>query len=105
MTTAALPGGTWDLGGLTVHDNVEALGVDVLDLVNLRLGSAQGPAEESVAEAFETLVEFQQQGVIRQLGGSNALPEQVAEAQSIAPIACVQNMYNLAVRHDDALID
>jgi pyridoxine 4-dehydrogenase len=88
-----------------VHDNLETLGLEVLDLVNLRLGDATGPQPESVAEAFETLVELQRQGLIRHLGISNATADQVAEAQAIAPIACVQNMYNLAYRNDDKLID
>ncbi|WP_280487209.1 aldo/keto reductase family oxidoreductase [Nocardia farcinica] len=88
-----------------VHDNLESLRLDVLDLVNLRLGNAQGPQPGSLAEAFETLVELQQQGLIRHLGISNATEEQVTEAQHIAPIVCVQNMYNLAHRHDDKLID
>ncbi|MEU1643777.1 aldo/keto reductase family oxidoreductase [Micromonospora zamorensis] len=89
----------------SVHENLETLGLDVLDLVNLRLGDAAGPQPGSVAEAFETLVGLQQQGLIRHLGVSNATPEQVAEAQAIAPIVCVQNMYNLAHRQDDELID
>ncbi|MFH9821336.1 aldo/keto reductase family oxidoreductase [Streptomyces sp. NPDC017230] len=88
-----------------VHDNLKSLRLDVLDLVNLRLGNAEGPQPGSLAEAFETLVELQQQGLIRHLGVSNATGEQVTEAQSIAPIVCVQNMYNLAHRHDDQLID
>ncbi|MFF0591441.1 aldo/keto reductase family oxidoreductase [Streptomyces sp. NPDC003781] len=88
-----------------VHDNLKSLRLDVLDLVNLRLGNAEGPRPGSLAEAFETLVELQQQGLIRHLGISNATEEQVTEAQSIAPIVCVQNMYNLAHRHDDKLID
>ncbi|MEU8117689.1 aldo/keto reductase family oxidoreductase [Spirillospora sp. NPDC049024] len=88
-----------------VHENLESLGLDVLDLVNLRLGDAEGPRPGSLAEAFGTLVELQQEGLIRRLGVSNATEEQVAEAQSIAPIVCVQNMYNLAHRHDDKLID
>jgi pyridoxine 4-dehydrogenase len=88
-----------------VHENLETLGLKVLDLVNLRLGNAEGPQPESVAEAFETLVELQQQELIRHLGVSNATADQVAEAQAIAPIVCVQNMYNLAYRHDDKLID
>lgn len=88
-----------------VDDNLASLGLDVLDLVNLRLGNAEGTLPEPVAEAFETLVDLQQQGLIRHLGISNALPEQVREAREIAPIVCVQNMYNLAVRHDDELID
>ncbi|MGV9386527.1 aldo/keto reductase family oxidoreductase [Nonomuraea sp. NPDC003707] len=88
-----------------VHDNLKSLRLDVLDLVNLRLGNAEGPQPGSLAEAFETLVELRQQGLIRHLGVSNATAEQVTEAQSIAPIVCVQNMYNLAHRHDDKLID
>ncbi|GAB2620486.1 oxidoreductase [Pseudactinotalea suaedae] len=88
-----------------VEDNLVTLGLDALDLVHLRLGDANGPVAGSVAEAFETLVELQQQGVIRHLGVSNATAEQVAEAQAIAPIVSVQNMYNLAVRHDDDLVD
>jgi aryl-alcohol dehydrogenase-like predicted oxidoreductase len=88
-----------------VHENLETLGLEVLDLVNLRLGDAQGPRPGSLAEPFETLAELQRQGLIRHLGVSNATAEQVAEAQAIAPIVCVQNMYNLAYRHDDKLID
>lgn len=88
-----------------VHDNLTSLGLDVLDLVNLRLGNAEGPQPGSLTEAFETLVELQQEGLIRHLGVSNATEEQVTEAQRIAPIVCVQNMYNLAHRHDDKLID
>ncbi|MEU5912834.1 aldo/keto reductase family oxidoreductase [Micromonospora sp. NPDC047527] len=88
-----------------VHENLEHLGVEVLHLVNLRLGNAAGPQPGSLAEPFETLVELQQQGLIRHLGVSTATAEQVAEAQAIAPIVCVQNMYNLAHRNDDKLID
>jgi pyridoxine 4-dehydrogenase len=88
-----------------VHDNLKSLRLDVLDLVNLRLGNAEGPQPGTLAEAFETLAELRQQGLIRHLGVSNATAEQVAEAQSIAPIVCVQNMYNIAHRHDDELID
>ncbi|SNT30068.1 Predicted oxidoreductase [Streptosporangium subroseum] len=88
-----------------VYDNLENLGLEVLDLVNLRLGNADGPQPGSLAEPFETLVELQRQGLIRHLGVSNATAEQVAEAQAIAPIVCVQNMYNLAYRQDDELID
>ncbi|MEU4243374.1 aldo/keto reductase family oxidoreductase [Actinoplanes sp. NPDC026619] len=88
-----------------VESNLENLGLDVLDVVNLRLGNAQGPQPGSLAEAFGTLAGLQREGLIRHLGVSNATAEQVAEAQSIAPIVCVQNMYNLAYRHDDGLID
>jgi pyridoxine 4-dehydrogenase len=89
----------------SVHENLETLGLDVLDVVNLRLGNALGPQPGSLKDAFETLVELQQQGLIRHLGVSNATPQQVAEAQTIAPIVCVQNLYNLAHRHDDELLD
>jgi pyridoxine 4-dehydrogenase len=88
-----------------VHENLQALGVEVLDLVNLRVGNTEGPQPGSLAEAFETLVQLQQDGLIRHLGVSNVTAEQVIEAQRMAPIVCVQNMYNLAHRHDDALID
>ncbi|WNV90970.1 aldo/keto reductase family oxidoreductase [Umezawaea sp. Da 62-37] len=88
-----------------VHEDLDTLGLDVLDLVNLRLGNAEGPHPGSLAEAFETLVDLQRQGLIRHLGVSNATAGQVAEARAIAPIACVQNMYNLAHRQDDGLID
>ncbi|MFD5283914.1 aldo/keto reductase family oxidoreductase [Streptomyces rubrogriseus] len=88
-----------------VRENLEDLGLDSLDVVNLRLGDAQGPRPGSLAEPFETLVELQDQGLIRHLGVSNATAEQVAEAQAIAPIVCVQNMYNLVHRQDDELID
>jgi pyridoxine 4-dehydrogenase len=88
-----------------VDDNLELLGLDTLGLVHLRLGDADGPVPERIAPAFETLVDLQQQGVIRHLGVSNATTDQVAETQSIAPIVSVQNMYNLANRHDDDLID
>jgi pyridoxine 4-dehydrogenase len=88
-----------------VHDNLGALGLETLDLVNLRLGNAEGPEAGLIAEPFEALVELQKEGLIRHLGVSNATAEQVAEARAIAPIVCAQNMYNLAVRHDDELID
>ncbi|MFE0719429.1 aldo/keto reductase family oxidoreductase [Streptomyces rochei] len=88
-----------------VHENLGSLGVDTLDLVNLRMGDAQGPRPGSIAEAFETLVDLRQEGLIRHLGVSNVTAEQVTEARSIAPIVCVQNMYNLAHRHDDDLVD
>lgn len=88
-----------------VHENLQSLGVETLDLVNMRMGDAEGPKPGSLAEAFETLVELQREGLIRHLGVSNVTTEQVAEARGIAPIVCVQNMYNLAHRHDDDLID
>ena len=85
--------------------NLEALGVDALDLVHMRMGDATGPQPGSIAEAFETLARLQQDGLIRHLGVSNVTPEQVAEARAVAPVVSVQNRYNLAVRHDDDLID
>ncbi|GAA1532308.1 aldo/keto reductase family oxidoreductase [Dactylosporangium maewongense] len=88
-----------------VHDNLDSLGLDALDVVNLRLGDAEGPRPGSLAEALGTLAELRQQGLIRHLGVSNATPEQVEEALTITPIVCVQNLYNLAHRHDDDLID
>ena len=88
-----------------VQENLETLGLEVLDVVNLRMGDSGGPVAESLTEAFEALVELQGQGLIRHLGLSNVLPEQVAEARAIAPIVSVQNRYNLAFRSDDALID
>ncbi|MGA4683772.1 aldo/keto reductase family oxidoreductase [Micromonospora sp. AB353] len=88
-----------------VRENLETLGVDALGVVNLRLGDATGPQPGSLAEALETLAALRQEGLIRHLGLSNVTPEQVAEAQAIAPIVCVQNQYNLAHRSDDDLID
>ncbi len=94
--------------GLTqsVHDNLRNLGVDALDVVNLRCwGNGHGPAEGSLAEPLGILAELQQQGLIRHLGLSNVTARQVAEGRGIASIVCVQNQYNLAHREDDALID
>ena len=88
-----------------VHENLQSLGVEVLDLVNMRMGDAEGPQPGSLAEALGTLVDLQQEGLIRHLGVSNVTTEQVAEAQSIAPVVCVQNLYNIANRSDDDLID
>jgi aryl-alcohol dehydrogenase-like predicted oxidoreductase len=89
-----------------VHDNLRNLGLDVLDVVNLRItGAVHEPTEGSIAERFETLAKLQQQGLIRHLGLSNVTPTQIEEAIAIAPVVCVQNYYNLAHRHDDALID
>jgi pyridoxine 4-dehydrogenase len=88
-----------------VHDNLRRLGLDALDVVNLRVGGFDAPEPGSLAEQFEALAELQQQGLIRHLGVSTVNAEQIAEAQSIAPVVCVQNLYNLARRDDDALID
>ncbi|MEH1847013.1 MAG: aldo/keto reductase family oxidoreductase [Nostoc sp.] len=87
-----------------VHDNLSNLGVDVIDVVNLRRWG-EGPNEGSIAEQFTVLAEMQQQGLIRHLGLSNVTATQVEEALAIAPVVCVQNQYNLAHRDDDALVD
>jgi pyridoxine 4-dehydrogenase len=88
-----------------VHDNLKNLGLDALDVVNLRVGGIQAPSEGSIAEPLNVLAELQQQGLIRHLGLSNVTPAQVKEAQKTTEIVCVQNMYNVAHRHDDAFID
>ena len=88
-----------------VRDNLRNLGVDALDVVNLRVGGLEAPEPGSIAEPFTVLAQIQQEGLIKHLGVSNVSPEQVAEAQSIAPVVCVQNFYNIAHRQDDSLID
>ena len=89
-----------------VHDNLRNLGLDTLDVVNLRMmGESHGPSESSLAEPLTVLAELQAQGLIRHLGLSNVTPTQLKEARSIAKIVCVQNMYNVAQREDDAFID
>ena len=88
-----------------VHDNLANLGLDTLDVVNVRLGGFDGPTPGSVAEPFTALAEMQQEGLIRHLGISTVSAEQIAEAQAIAPVVCVQNFYNIAHREDDQLID
>jgi aryl-alcohol dehydrogenase-like predicted oxidoreductase len=88
-----------------VHDNLDRLGLDVLDVVNLRVGGFDAPEPGSLAEQFSTLADLQQQGLIRHLGLSTVNAEQLAEAQEIAPVVCVQNMYNLARREDNPLVE
>jgi pyridoxine 4-dehydrogenase len=89
-----------------VHDNLRNLGRDVLDVVNLRLMfSVHGPAEGSLEAPLTALAELQQKGLVRHIGLSNVTPTQVAEGRALADIVCVQNLYNLAHRDDDALID
>ena len=89
-----------------VHDNLRNLGLDVLDVVNFRSAhSMMGPGEGSNAASLETLAELQQQGLVRHIGISNVTPTQVAEARSIVKFVCVQNLYNIAHQHDNALID
>jgi pyridoxine 4-dehydrogenase len=88
-----------------VHDNLRNLGLDRLDVVNLRVGGVMGPSEGSIKEPLTVLAELQRQGLIRHLGLSNVSPQQLAEAQGIAEIVCVQNLYNVAHRNDDGFID
>ncbi len=88
-----------------VHDNLIHLGLEALDVVNLRVGGFDSPIPGSIAEPFTALAEMQREGLIKHLGVSTVSAEQIAEAQSIAPIVCVQNLYNLAQRVDDDLID
>ncbi len=90
-----------------VHDNLRNLGLDALEVANLRImgGGAHGPSEGSIEEPLTVLAELQRQGLIRHLGLSNVTPTQVAQGRGIAPIVCVQNLYNLAHREDDALLD
>jgi aryl-alcohol dehydrogenase-like predicted oxidoreductase len=88
-----------------VHDNLINLGLDKLDVVNLRVGGVMGPSEGSIEEPLTVLAELKRQGLIRHVGLSNVSPEQLAEAQRITEIVCVQNLYNVAHRNDDDFID
>ena len=89
-----------------IHDNLRNLGLDAIDVVNLRLmGDGHGTSEGSLAKPLTTLAELKKQGLIRHLGLSNVTPTQLAEAQTIAEIVCVQNQYNVVHREDDAFID
>jgi aryl-alcohol dehydrogenase-like predicted oxidoreductase len=91
-----------------VHDNLDNLGLDALDVVNLRVGGGDdghSPVPGPIADMFTPLAELQQEGLIRHLGLSTVDAEQIAEAQSIAPVVCVQNFYNVARRGDDDLVD
>jgi pyridoxine 4-dehydrogenase len=88
-----------------VHDNMTNLGLSALDVVNLRVGGLDAPEPGSIAEPFNVLAEMQQEGLIKHLGVSTVSAAQIAEAQSIAPIVCVQNFYNIAHRQDDSLVD
>jgi pyridoxine 4-dehydrogenase len=87
-----------------VHDNLRNLGLDALDVVNLRVGGMMEPVEGSIEEPLTVLAELKRQGLIRHLGLSNVNRQQFAEAQKITPIVCVQNMYNVAHRNDDGFI-
>jgi aryl-alcohol dehydrogenase-like predicted oxidoreductase len=88
-----------------VHDNLRNLGLDALDVVNLRVGGLTGPSAGSIEQPLTVLADIKQQGLIRHLGLSNVFPEQLAEAQAITEIVCVQNFYNVAHRDDDAFIE
>ena len=88
-----------------VHDNLRNLGLNALDVVNLRVGGITGPEEGSIEAPLTVLAELKQQGLIRHLGLSNVSSKQLAEAQAISEIVCVQNFYNVAHRSDDGLID
>jgi aryl-alcohol dehydrogenase-like predicted oxidoreductase len=89
-----------------VHDNLRNLGLDVMEVVNLRImGSAHGPAEGPIEELLTVLAELQRQGLVRHIGLSNVTANQIEEGRRICDIVCVQNMYNVAHREDDALID
>ncbi|GGP75100.1 aldo/keto reductase family oxidoreductase [Saccharothrix coeruleofusca] len=88
-----------------VHDNLTNLGLDALDVVNLRVGGLDRPEPGSIAEPFSALAQLQREGLVKHLGLSTVNAEQIAEAQSIAPVVCVQNFYNIAHREDDALVD
>jgi aryl-alcohol dehydrogenase-like predicted oxidoreductase len=88
-----------------VHENLEHLGLDVLDVVNLRTAAFGTPGDDSIAEPFAVLAELRRDGLIRHLGLSGVSSTQLTEAQSIAPVVTVQNLYNVANRHDDELVD
>src|SRR6202041_664992 len=88
-----------------VHDNLRNLGLDHLDVVNLRVGGVMEPGQESIEEPLTVLAELKRQGLIRHIGLSNISPKQFADGQTITDIVCVQNFYNVAQRSDDAFID
>jgi aryl-alcohol dehydrogenase-like predicted oxidoreductase len=88
-----------------VHDNLRNLGLDALEIVNLRLGGFAGPEDEPFEEPLSALAELKQQGLIRHIGLSTVSPRQLAEAQAITEIVCIQNFYNVAQRGDDRFID
>jgi pyridoxine 4-dehydrogenase len=88
-----------------VHDNLRNLGVDKLDVVNLRVGGIAKPSDGSIEEAFTVLAELKNQGLIGHLGLSNVTPGQFAEAQKISAVVCIQNLFNIVQRDDDAFVD
>jgi pyridoxine 4-dehydrogenase len=89
----------------SIHDNLRNLGVEALDIVNLRMGGFSAPEPGSIAEPLKVLIELKQQGLIRHIGLSTVSPEQLIEAQALTEIVCIQNFYNVANRSDDAFID
>jgi len=89
----------------SVHDNLRNLGLETLDIVNLRMGGLSAPEPGSLAEPLKVLIELKQQGLIRHIGLSTVTPDQFAEAQSLTEVVCIQNFYNLANRGDDTFID
>jgi len=88
-----------------VHDNLKNLGLEALDVVNLRMGGMMEPSEESIEEQITVLAELKHRGLIRQIGLSTVSSKQLAEAQTLTEIVCIQNMYNIAHRNDDGFID
>jgi aryl-alcohol dehydrogenase-like predicted oxidoreductase len=89
----------------SIHDNLRNLGLEALDIVNLRMGGFSAPEPGSIAEPLQVLIELKQQGLIRHIGLSTVSPDQLAEAQTLTEVVCIQNFYNLANRGDDAFID
>ncbi len=89
----------------SVHDNLRNLGLEALDVVNLRTDGMHGPSGMAMTEPMTVMAELQQQGLVRHIGISNVNAVQFAEAQKVAPVVCVQNMYNVAHREDDAFLD
>ena len=87
-----------------VHDNLKNLGLDALDVVNLRVGGIMGPSEGSIEEPLTTLIKLKREGLIRHIGLSNVTATQFAEAQTMTPIVCVQNFYNVMNRKDDGFV-
>ena len=87
------------------HDNLRNLHIDAIDVVNLRVGGIAGPVDSSIEAPLTTLLKLKEQGLIKHIGLSNVTPGQLAEARKLTPIVCIQNLYNLANRSDDAFID
>lgn len=88
-----------------VHDNLRNLGLEAIDVVNLRVGNYMGPIDEDIEEPLTVLTELKEQGLIRHIGLSTVTPKQFADSQKITNIVCIQNLYNIANRSDDQFID